>query len=442
MDIKRSARLYAAAMALVLLSGCASTSQSVPGTVPGGTPSSFQTVGEPVEISAPEDVPVELDTGENGGKPDLGTIDTEEPTADTSGTQTATAEPVMATDEPSCGESAEPAGELQPTAEPEDVSTQPTQPDTAPVVQTTAVQTTAQTTPATTTKATTAQTTKATTAEKPDEPVKVVIPDVKMPQSPGTNTACADNGVMDYSNASDGYISVTWKDNGKMLNLRIMCGDRVFDHEVTAGTTEYFPLNCGSGTYTVQVYEQTTGSKYAKVIDQTFSVTISRDTAPYTYPNKYVNYNKQSNVVKKAAELCAGKTGTIEKIGAIFTWITENITYDNQLAATVQEGYVPDPDKVLAKRSGICYDYSSLFAAMARSQGIPTRLAVGYASPDIFHAWDEVYTEETGWVTPELLLKKSGYNLLDATFYAGYTDKAKAAAFITNSGNYSTLYYY
>ena len=79
---------------------------------------------------------------------------------------------------------------------------------------------------------------------------------------------------------------------------------------------------------------------------------------------------------------------------------------------------------------------------MARSQGIPTRLVIGYASPDIYHAWNEVYTEETGWITPELLLAKKGYNLVDSTFYAGAADKSAIAEYISNGGNYSAIYRY
>ena len=108
----------------------------------------------------------------------------------------------------------------------------------------------------------------------------------------------------------------------------------------------------------------------------------------------------------------------------------------------MKSGYVPDPDRALSKGSGICYDYASLMAAMTRSQGIPTRLVIGYASKDIYHAWNEVWTDETGWITPELLLSQKGYNIVDATFYAGSADKASIAGYISDSGNYASLYYY
>lgn len=295
----------------------------------------------------------------------------------------------------------------------------------------------------TTTTAATVQTTTTVVTTAAPEPVNVVIPEVRVPLSPGKDIAENDKVSVDYSNAADGYISVCWKETGKRVKLRVMSGGSTYDHDVPqGGVTEYYPLSCGSGSYTVQVYEQTDGDRYAKVLEQEFTADIKSATIPFLYPNRYVKYGQDSAVVEKAAVLCAGKSGTIEKVAAVFQWITDNVTYDRELAATVKSGYVPDPDSVLKKKSGICYDYASLMASMLRSQDIPTRLVVGYAKENIYHAWNEIWTEQTGWITPELLLSKSGYNIADATFYAGSADKAKIAEYISDSSNYSALYYY
>lgn len=275
------------------------------------------------------------------------------------------------------------------------------------------------------------------------EPVNVVIPEVRVPLSPGTSTAENDKVRVDYSNSADGYISVRWNETGKRVKLRVTSGGSTYDHDVpTGGVTEYYPLSCGSGNYTVQIYEQTDGDRYAKVLEQEFTAEIRSETSPFLYPNRYVAFSQNSACVEKAAQLCAGRSGTIEKTAAIFGWVTDNVSYDRELAATVKSGYVPDPDSVLKKKTGICYDYASLMAAMLRSQGIPSRLVVGYAKESIYHAWNEVWTEQTGWITPELLLSRNGYNIVDATFYAGSADKAKIADYISDSGNYSALYYY
>lgn len=282
-------------------------------------------------------------------------------------------------------------------------------------------------------------------AESTPDPPPVVVPDPAMPTSPGTQCAVTDKGVIDYSNISQGYISACYTGSRSKVKLRIQkSGLKAVDHDLAAdGSVEYFPISQGDGEYSITVFEQVSGDDYSKAVEQkVISVSLDSQLAPFLYPNRYSDYDKNSDCVYKAAELCAGKTGTIDKISAIFEWITDNVTYDHELAATVQKGYTPDPEKTYNSRKGICYDYASLMCAMLRSQSIPTRLVKGYAAPDIYHAWNEVYTEETGWITPELMLKNSGYNIADSTFYASARDKVQIASYISNASNYQVLYYY
>lgn len=278
----------------------------------------------------------------------------------------------------------------------------------------------------------------------PDPPPEVIIPDVKVPTSPGTQLITGTNGVIDYSNASQGYVSARYTGSSAKVKFRIEANGQQGNPDLDPnGAVEYYALTYGSGTYTVTVFEQIPGSTgYAVAAQGSFEVRLDDPLSPYLYPNRYVNYGQDSDVVYKAAELCAGKTSTIDKIAAIFTWVAENVSYDHDLAATVKSGYTPDPDTTLSKRTGICFDYSSLMAAMLRSQSIPARLAIGNASPDIYHAWNEVYTEETGWITPELLLSNSGYNLMDATFYSSSPNKQQIADYISNGANYYVEKYY
>lgn len=433
MDNRIKRRSAALLLALVLLSGCNAESQQT--SLPQPTAEAVRTSAEaPAQPTAePAQPTAEPLTGERSvtsepeqsreqGEPSGESTQTAEPTGQ------ATLESSAQTAEPSPGE---PTAETVPAPDTEPPETEPElPPETAPAETTAAAPQTA-------------STTAATTAAPPEKPAKVVIPDVLVPLSPGTETAAEGAAVVDYSNSSDGYISVCWSESGKRVKLRLTCGDKVYDHDVTGGgATDYFPVSCGSGEYTVQIYEQTEGNKYRKALEQQITVKLKNDVSPFLYPNKYVSFTKKSDCVRKAAELCAGKTDEIERLAAIFQWITDNVTYDKQLAATVQSGYCPDPDKTLGKKTGICFDYASLMAAMARSQDIPTRLVVGYARDNIYHAWNEVYTSETGWITPELLLAKRGYNITDATFYAGSSDKEKISAYISDSGNYSALYYY
>ncbi len=279
----------------------------------------------------------------------------------------------------------------------------------------------------------------------PDPPPVVVIPDIAVPTSPGTKLVTAKNGAIDYSNADQGYISAKYTGDKAKCKLQVKANGEEYTFDVTVGgKTEYFPLSMGNGTYTIILRELVDGTAadYSVVLRQEIEVNMSDPLSPFTCSNRYVSYSKDSDCVYKAAELCTGKNGSIEKIAAIFQWVTENVSYDYELSKTVKKGYVPDPDTTFRKKTGICYDYASLMAAMLRSQSIPTRLVIGNASPDIHHAWNEIYTEQTGWITPELLLKNNGYNIADATFYSTAKNKQQIADYISDPSNYYSIYYY
>lgn len=261
--------------------------------------------------------------------------------------------------------------------------------------------------------------------------------------SPGVMLEDKGTAAVDYSNASDGYISASYSGSSQRAKLRIVCGGVTCDHDLSVtGEKEYFPLMQGSGDYRIQIYEQYDGKMYMSVLDLSVTLEVADNVKMYLFPNRYSMFDENSACVKKSAELCGSAGNDIEKIAAIFGFITDNVTYDYDLAATVQSGYIPDPDKVMKVKKGICFDYASLFAAMCRSQGIPARLVIGYAADDIYHAWNEVYTKETGWITPELLLRNKGFNIVDSTFYASAENKERIADYISDSGNYSSVYRY
>ena len=47
---------------------------------------------------------------------------------------------------------------------------------------------------------------------------------------------------------------------------------------------------------------------------------------------------------------------------------------------------MPDIDGTVRKKMGICQDLSAVVVAMLRSQGIPSKLVIGYADKK-YHAW-------------------------------------------------------
>ena len=60
---------------------------------------------------------------------------------------------------------------------------------------------------------------------------------------------------------------------------------------------------------------------------------------------------------------------------------------------------LPSALEVLRTRVGDCNEHTALYVAMARAQGIPSRIAVGLVhlrGAFYYHAWAEVYLEVEG----------------------------------------------
>lgn len=279
----------------------------------------------------------------------------------------------------------------------------------------------------------------AKTSSAEEKPVKVTVPQIATGNFTGAKTLENDIASVDISDAASGVVQVSYKGSCSNVKVRITMGDNVYDYGLSGSAV--YPLQSGSGEYNVKVLENISGKTYAIALDESFSAEVS-DFSPYLLPSQYISFSQSDNCVKKAAELCAGCDSDAEKIAAIFKYVTDNISYDKQLAASVKSGYIPDPDSTLAKGTGICFDYASLFAAMCRSQSIPTKLVMGYVQGNMYHAWNEVYTKETGWVTLDLFIEKNKWNLLDPTFYASADNKSDAAEYMSDKDGYSAVYYY
>ena len=297
------------------------------------------------------------------------------------------------------------------------------------------------TAPATEAPAVTVSSITATSAQTEAPKAEVVVPKIKTGSFTGAKVLSNDIACIDLTSADMGVIKVTYSGECGKVKVRITKNEAVYDYDLDPGGT-VFPLQSGSGTYNIKVLENVSGKTYAVALDEDFSADIKSEFAPYLVPSQYINYSQSDDCVYKAAELCAGKSGTVEKAAAMFGYITSNVKYDKKLAASVKSGYVPDPDKTLESGKGICFDYASLFASMCRSQNIPAKLVMGYVRGNVYHSWNEIYTEESGWVTVDIFLKGSGWELLDPTFYASASDKSAVAEYIGDGSDYSAIYYY
>jgi len=269
-----------------------------------------------------------------------------------------------------------------------------------------------------------------------------------MPSAPGTLVKKNQKAEIDYSNTADGYVMIKFLQNTtKRLKVRVTGPSTVnYDYNLKpGGVYEVFPLSDGNGSYTVSVFEQIEGNRYANANAVTVTVTLKDEFASFIRPNQYVNYKPDSAVVKKAAELVSGSTELLDKISEIYNFVIKNLKYDNDFAAAVKRGekagYVPNVDSVLENKKGVCFDYAALMTAMLRSQNIPTKLVIGYAG-DQYHAWIDVYSEKEGWISSVISFDGKTWKLMDPTFASGANQSSQVMQFIGDGKNYSARYLY
>jgi len=268
------------------------------------------------------------------------------------------------------------------------------------------------------------------------------IPSDLTPVASGTLTAQNAKAVIDYSNTPDGYVMVQYTaSTTKRLKAQVKGPSTTYTYNLTAGKWETFPLSDGNGSYQVVVYENISGTKYATVLSIFCTVTLEDEFAPFLRPNQYVDYGSAPNTVAKAAELTSGLAEPLDKVKAVYDFVVENITYDKQLAASVQSGYLPVLDTVLAKKTGICFDYAALMTGMLRSQEVPCKLVVGYAG-SAYHAWISVWSEETGWIDGVVYFDGTSWQRMDPTFASTGKQSASVMQYIGDGKNYTAKYLY
>jgi transglutaminase-like putative cysteine protease len=114
-----------------------------------------------------------------------------------------------------------------------------------------------------------------------------------------------------------------------------------------------------------------------------------------------------SSVADTARTVTAGSESSYDAALALQTWFREEFDY----SLDVQAGHGSSAIEVfLRQRVGYCEQFAASFAAMARTLGMPSRVAVGYTAGlreadgwfsvrgQNAHAWPEIWFDGIGWV--------------------------------------------
>ena len=250
----------------------------------------------------------------------------------------------------------------------------------------------------------------------PDGNYKVLIP-----ETPGTVVYSGEGVTIDASNVDDGYVAVKCESKSNKVKTQVMLGEHSYNYDLaTDNEYDIYPLQMGNGTYKVRVLENAGGTSYTPLYQAEFDVNMSDTNRVFVYPSQYVWYTNETSAVVKSQELCANLSSDADKVDVIYDWVVDNMSYDKELAANVESGYIPDLEEVMKSKKGICFDYCALFSAMLRAQGIPTKLVVGKVQPEnITHSWSQVYVDGK-WKWMDTTMDGTGHKESDYTMEKEY----------------------
>ena len=247
------------------------------------------------------------------------------------------------------------------------------------------------------------------------------------------------NCVIDYSNAKDGYVMVKFKKAlGPTLKCVVTTGNQALNdgYKYTLSLNKYqvIPLTEGNASYHIYLLYEVSG-RYATEMTLALNVKLADQFGPYLRPNQFVNYTKNTKVVKKAASITKKCKNDLAKVKKVYNYVIKNFKYDKKLAATVKSGYTPNLNSIYAKKKGICFDYAAIMTAMLRSQGVPTKLIVGYTG-NAYHAWINVYSKKKGRISKMIYFNGKKWKLMDPTFASTSKSSKSIMKYIGNGKNY------
>ena len=239
---------------------------------------------------------------------------------------------------------------------------------------------------------------------------------ILVPEATGQEVYSCNEASIDASNKAEGYVCVKYTGTASKVRMLIKTplGNTYNYLMALDGNYDVYPLSEGDGNYEIGVYENIQADKYAAVLSQSVSVQITNEFGPFLYPNAYVDFNENTKAIEKGKELAKTADHDIEVVDNVYHYLANNVDYDYDKAKNVQSGYIPVVDETLSTGKGICFDYASLMGTMLRTQGIPTRLDIGYAGSE-YHAWISVYIKDKGWVDDIISFDGQEWTLMDPT---------------------------
>ena len=108
--------------------------------------------------------------------------------------------------------------------------------------------------------------------------------------------------------------------------------------------------------------------------------------------------SKDPEIISLAKEIVKDEKNALKKARLLYEWVYRNIRKTPAIT-------IPMATEVLKSRRGDCNEHTTLYTALARAAGIPTRIALGLTYKDgyfYYHAWPEIFIGQWIAIDPTL----------------------------------------
>lgn len=128
-----------------------------------------------------------------------------------------------------------------------------------------------------------------------------------------------------------------------------------------------------------------------------FKVQSSKSLNEYLKETMFIQ-SKDPQIVSLSREIVKDEKDAVRAARLIYDWVYKSI----EKTPTIT---IPMATEVLKTKKGDCNEHTTLFTALARAAGIPTRIALGLTYKDgyfYYHAWPEIFIKQWIAIDPTL----------------------------------------
>lgn len=154
------------------------------------------------------------------------------------------------------------------------------------------------------------------------------------------------------------------------------------------------------------------------------------DISKYTKSEYFID--SDSNIIKSAVQQAIGREDDpLKKARLLYDFVVDSLEYEYSMLENEKFGY-NYASEIIQERTGICTDYSVLYAALCRAAGVPAIIVQGIPVFSILnepdqelaygHSWVEIKLPGYGWIPIDITSEEDfmGYNyFLNLQTYKG-----------------------